>query len=125
MPAFRDSCPAALGAGDRYAESAYRPGPSAVRDPWRALSEAERTVAILAAAGWTDGAIAARRGTSVRTTEAQLAAVLRKLVIGSRRDIVGFVPEHLVAQVRLEAARRAPRRRRRLHHRAQDQPVRQ
>ncbi|WP_063060766.1 helix-turn-helix domain-containing protein [Nocardia sienata] len=124
MPALRDFRPAARGACDRHAGSAYEPGHSVVREPWRELSEAERAVAILAAAGWTNSAIAVRRGTSVRTTEAQLAAVLRKLVIGSRRDIVGFVPEHLVAQVRLEAARRAPRRRGRLHHRPQDQPVR-
>lgn len=125
MPALRDSRPAALGVCDRHMGSAYEPGRSTVREPWRELSEAERTVAILAAAGWTNSAIAIRRGTSVRTTEAQLAAVLRKLVIGSRCDIAGFVPEHLVAQVRQEAARRAPHRRRRLHRRALDQPVRQ
>ncbi|MET8795695.1 helix-turn-helix transcriptional regulator [Nocardia sp. NPDC004568] len=91
---------------------------AADREPWSELSGAERTVALLAAAGWTDRAIAARRGTSVRTTEAQLASVLRKLVIGSRYDIASFVPDHLVAQVRQESAGRTPRRRR-LHRRAQ------
>ncbi|MGW5384143.1 LuxR C-terminal-related transcriptional regulator [Nocardia sp. NPDC003963] len=112
-PALRDPRPEALGTHNRRA---ITPAPTAVRDPWSDLSGAERTIAILAAAGWTSAAIAARRGTSVRTVEAQLAAVLRKLVITSRRRIAEFVPEELVAQVRREARRKAPRRTR--HHRA-------
>lgn len=71
MPALHDLRvrPAVLGACDRRSSAA--PGPSADREPWSELTGAERTVALLAAAGWTDRAIAARRGTSVRTTEAQ------------------------------------------------------
>ncbi|MEU4840757.1 helix-turn-helix domain-containing protein [Nocardia testacea] len=117
MPALHDlrARPAALGACDCRVGAA--PGPTAGREQWSELTGAERTVALLAAAGWTDRAIAARRGTSVRTTEAQLASVLRKLMIGSRYDIASFVPDHLVAQVRREAEGATPRRRR-LHRRA-------
>lgn len=114
MPVLRG--PVVIRACDRRAAAATVPGRSALRDPWSGLSSAERAVAILAAAGWTNTAIADRRGTSVRTTEAQLAAVLRKLVIGSRRQIADFVPDELGAEVRLEARRRGPRRTR--HHRA-------
>ncbi|GGL32851.1 helix-turn-helix domain-containing protein [Nocardia jinanensis] len=116
MPALRGPRAVAIGGCDRHAAGASVPTRTALRDPWNYLSGAERAVAVLAAAGWTNVAIAARRGTSVRTTEAQLAAVLRKLVIASRREIVGLVPAELLAQVRREAGRRAPRRTR--HHRA-------
>lgn len=121
MPVLHDPRvrPTVLGACDRRVGAGAAPGRADDREPWRELSGAECTVALLAAAGWTDRAIAARRGTSVRTTEAQLASVLRKLVIGSRYDIAPFIPDHLVAQVRQEAEGRTPRRRR-LHRRAQE-----
>jgi DNA-binding NarL/FixJ family response regulator len=38
---------------------------------WQILSNAEREVAILAAAGWPNSAIGVRRGTSTRTTDTQ------------------------------------------------------
>ncbi|MET9031199.1 LuxR C-terminal-related transcriptional regulator [Nocardia sp. NPDC004168] len=76
---------------------------------WNQLTAAEREVAALAAAGWTNTAIAARRGTSVKTTNAQMAAILQKLIITSREEIIKYVPASRIDEVRLEAARR-PRR---------------
>ncbi|MBF6175780.1 ATP-binding protein [Nocardia blacklockiae] len=70
--------------------------PPAVRDDgrpgWDELTTAERHVATLAAAGWTNAQIAARRGKSRRTVDAQVAAILQKLHISSRADIARFVP---------------------------------
>lgn len=80
---------------------------------WRELSAAEHEVAVLAAAGWTNTAIAARRGSSVRTVDAQLASVLHKLMIRSRGDIAGLVPPDHHDLVAAEAARRPRRPRRR------------
>ncbi|WP_460699819.1 ATP-binding protein [Nocardia thraciensis] len=74
---------------------------------WNELSKSEQHVALLAAAGWTNTAIAARRGTSVRTVHAQMAAALHKLMITSRRDIAGFVPASRRYEILQEAARRA------------------
>ncbi|MEV4130384.1 NB-ARC domain-containing protein [Nocardia sp. NPDC049707] len=89
--------------------------PSTVRrggaDPsrWHELSRAEREVAVLAAAGWANSAIAARRGSSIRTVDAQVAAVLRKLLIANRLDIIGHVPAELEDRIAVEAGQR-PRR---------------
>ncbi|MBF6468179.1 hypothetical protein IU427_23770 [Nocardia beijingensis] len=77
--------------------------------PWQQLSEAEQEVAVLAAAGWTNTAIAARRGSSYKTVDAQMAAVLHKLMIGSRAAIRSFVPADRQAHVSAEAARRPQR----------------
>jgi predicted ATPase/DNA-binding CsgD family transcriptional regulator len=60
---------------------------------WRSLSEAEREVALLAAAGWPNSAIGVRRGTSTKTADAQMSSILQKLMIASRADIAGFVPQ--------------------------------
>ncbi|MBB5917373.1 putative ATPase/DNA-binding CsgD family transcriptional regulator [Nocardia transvalensis] len=60
---------------------------------WADLTAAEKEVATLVAAGWTNSAIAARRGTSRRTVDAQMAAILQKLQVGSRTQIAQFVPE--------------------------------
>jgi predicted ATPase/DNA-binding CsgD family transcriptional regulator len=76
---------------------------------WQELSTAEQQVATLAAAGWTNSAIAARRGNSCKTIDAQMAAIFRKLVITSRDDIIKLVPKDQIAQVRSEAAKQ-PRR---------------
>jgi DNA-binding CsgD family transcriptional regulator len=76
---------------------------------WDELSAAEEQVATLAAAGWTNTAIAARRGNSSRTVDAHMAAILRKLMITSREDIIELVPEDKIDQVRKEAVR-LPRR---------------
>ncbi|MGW0002614.1 ATP-binding protein [Nocardia grenadensis] len=76
--------------------------------PWYALSQAEQAVAVLASAGSTNATIAARRGTSPRTVEAQLAAVLRKLAITSRYDIRKFVPDDRLPELREEDERWNP-----------------
>jgi predicted ATPase/DNA-binding CsgD family transcriptional regulator len=60
---------------------------------WQTLSKAEQEVAILAAAGWPNSAIGVRRGTSRRTTEAQMTSILQKLVVSSREEIISFVPQ--------------------------------
>ena len=60
---------------------------------WQTLSKAEQEVAILAAAGWPNSAIGVRRGTSTRTTDAQISSIFQKLMINSREDIVRFVPQ--------------------------------
>ncbi|GGL01842.1 ATP-binding protein [Nocardia jinanensis] len=65
---------------------------AAVRTEWDELTVAERDVAILAAAGLPNTAIAARRGSSAKTVAAQISSILQKLMIGSRREIIGFVP---------------------------------
>ncbi len=77
--------------------------------PWQQLSVAEQEVALLAAAGWTNTAIAARRGSSYKTVDAQMAAVLNKLMIGSRGEIHALVPPDRRSQVTKEAARRPQR----------------
>ncbi|MFE2961054.1 ATP-binding protein [Nocardia tengchongensis] len=59
---------------------------------WLALTGAEREVAVLAAAGMTNTAIAGQRGTSTRTVDAQIAAILSKLMISSRREIAARLP---------------------------------
>ncbi|MGA6207490.1 LuxR C-terminal-related transcriptional regulator [Nocardia testacea] len=76
---------------------------------WQHLSAAERDVAVLAAAGWTNAAIADRRGSSQRTVDAQVAAVLQKLSLRSRTGIAGALPVDQQARVRLEQDR-TPRR---------------
>ncbi|WP_416562033.1 hypothetical protein [Nocardia testacea] len=76
---------------------------------WQHLSAAERDVAVLAAARWTNAAIADRRGSSQRTVDAQVAAVLQKLSLRSRTGIAGALPVDQQARVRLEQDR-TPRR---------------
>ncbi|MFQ6328598.1 AAA family ATPase [Nocardia sp. CWNU-33] len=83
-----------------------QPARNDTRSPWNELSTAERQVAILAAAGWTNTAIAARRGNSSRTIDAQVSAIFQKLVITSRADIIGFVPKNHIDHVQTEATRR-------------------
>ncbi|MET8800979.1 helix-turn-helix transcriptional regulator [Nocardia sp. NPDC004568] len=73
---------------------------------WSRLTATEQEVAILAAAGWTNAGIALRRGISSRTVDAQIAAVLHKLTITSRKDVIAFVPNHQIDRVRDEAAKR-------------------
>jgi DNA-binding NarL/FixJ family response regulator len=62
-----------------------------ITSSWQTLSAAEQEVAILAAAGWPNSAIGVRRGTSVKTIDAQMSSILQKLIITSREDIVRFV----------------------------------
>ncbi len=79
---------------------------------WSDLSEAERDVAVFAAAGWSNSAIAGARRSSVRTVDAQVAAIRQKLMIASRADIAGHIPDELAVRVRYESERRPSRRRR-------------
>lgn len=76
---------------------------------WNELTPAEREVSILAAAQWTNPAIAARRGKSIRTIDAQMASILHKLAISSREDIIEHIPRDTIDQVHTETLRR-PRR---------------
>ncbi|WP_084653832.1 ATP-binding protein [Nocardia altamirensis] len=76
---------------------------------WTDLSTAEQQVAILAAAGWTNTAIAARRGSAAKTVDTQMTSIFRKLTITSREDIMRFVPEHEIQHVRTESARKPER----------------
>lgn len=76
---------------------------------WDELSTAEQEVAAMAAAGWTNTAIAARRGNSRRTVDAQVAAIFHKLSITSRDDIIELVPEDQIARVRSEGAKQPHR----------------
>jgi len=63
------------------------------------LTDAELDVAELAARGRTNNEIAAIRGTSVRTIANQMAAILRKMGLGSRRELsTRFAPD-VVAMV--------------------------
>ncbi|WP_327100872.1 AAA family ATPase [Nocardia vinacea] len=76
---------------------------------WHELSPAEREVALLAAAGWANSAIAKRRGNSTRTVDAQIATILRKLLITNRFDIIGHVPEEFGDRIASESRRRPTR----------------
>jgi predicted ATPase/DNA-binding CsgD family transcriptional regulator len=69
---------------------------------WQILSKAEQEVAVLAAAGWPNSAIAVRRGTSTKTTDAQISSIFQKLMINSREDIARFVPEDQHSRVSAE-----------------------
>jgi DNA-binding CsgD family transcriptional regulator len=54
------------------------------------LSNAESDIVEQLVAGRSYAAIAARRGTSARTVGNQIAALFRKLKVGSRRELVAF-----------------------------------
>ncbi|MEV6279407.1 AAA family ATPase [Nocardia sp. NPDC051832] len=73
---------------------------------WQQLSGAEQQVATFAAAGWTNSAIAAVRGSSFKTIDAQMVSIFQKLMITSRVDIIAFVPTDRIADVTNAAARR-------------------
>jgi predicted ATPase/DNA-binding CsgD family transcriptional regulator len=82
----------ALGTWSISASSLVHPAAKSTSS-WQTLSAAEQEVAILAAAGWPNSAIGVRRGTSTRTTDAQMSSIFQKLVINSRADIVRFIPQ--------------------------------
>ncbi|NNH73238.1 LuxR family transcriptional regulator [Nocardia uniformis] len=75
---------------DRVPAGGVRTGTASL---WDELTRAEREVAKFAAQGWTNTAIAARRGSSTRTVDAQMTAIFQKLMITSRNDIIRFVPK--------------------------------
>jgi DNA-binding CsgD family transcriptional regulator len=81
----------------------------AITQRWHELTSAERQVAVLAAAEWTNASIAARRGKSVRTIDAQIAAILHKLAITTREDIIEYIPRDTIDQVRTETLNRPTR----------------
>jgi predicted ATPase/DNA-binding CsgD family transcriptional regulator len=83
----------ALGTLSIDASTVDRAAREGASSPWQTLSKAEREVAILAAADWPNSAIGVRRGTSTRTTDAQMSSIFQKLMINSREDIAGFVPQ--------------------------------
>lgn len=58
----------------------------------RSLTRAELQVAGLVAQGLTNSAIAAKRNCSVRTVDAQVIAIRKKLMVGSRREIGLHIP---------------------------------
>lgn len=64
------------------------PAPDEPVDMLAGLSDAEREVARLAAGGRTNTEIAEARGTSPRTVANQMAAVLHKLGVDSRRALM-------------------------------------
>ncbi|MFI5541857.1 LuxR C-terminal-related transcriptional regulator [Nocardia sp. NPDC051900] len=82
---------------------------------WQDLSPAEREIAVLVAAGWANSAIAARRGSSIRTVDTQVSIILRKLTLTTRYDIITLVPQELIKRIQLEARER-PTRLRHLQH---------
>ncbi|MEU2043238.1 ATP-binding protein [Nocardia niwae] len=86
-----------------------RPQNRSTASRWEELTPAEREVAVLAAAGWANSAIAARRGSSIRTVDAQVASVRRKLMAATRADIGWHVPDDLAERIRLESERRPAR----------------
>ncbi|MFE9575126.1 LuxR C-terminal-related transcriptional regulator [Nocardia sp. NPDC006044] len=76
---------------------------------WNNMTKAEQEVAALAAAGCTDSEIAAYRGTSLKTVNAQMSTVLQKLMIPSRRAIIRFVPPDHLERIRAGSRRRPKR----------------
>lgn len=100
---FRQLAPDHGASGGDYAVSALSP-PEWSR--WSELTAAEAEVALLAAAGWANREIAVRRGASVRTVDAQLAAIRHKLMIASRAEIARHVPGEAVPWVQRESTAR-------------------
>ncbi|MFE4456061.1 AAA family ATPase [Nocardia tengchongensis] len=76
---------------------------------WAELTGAEQEVAVLAAAGFTNVMIGTRRGTSTRTVDAQLASILSKLMINSRKDILPLLSPEEREIALMKSRRQAPR----------------
>lgn len=74
--------------------------------PWYSLTETSRDIGILAGADYSNRAIAARRGRSVRTVEDQVANILKRLNINTRTDIRAAVPAPVRALIDEAANRR-------------------
>ncbi|MGW6331520.1 ATP-binding protein [Nocardia rhamnosiphila] len=87
-------------------ECAVPASPPPAWSRWDELTPAETEVALLAAAGWANREIAVRRGASVRTVDAQLAAVRHKLMIASRGEIARHVPGEIAPRMRHESSTR-------------------
>jgi predicted ATPase/DNA-binding CsgD family transcriptional regulator len=113
----------ALGTWSIDASTIDHPVKMGTSSSWQTLSVAEQEVAILAAAGWSNSSIGVRRGTSTKTTDAQMSSILQKLLIHSRDDIVSFVPQNQRNQVSAERshiARQSRDKRRSIHPPAQN-----
>jgi DNA-binding CsgD family transcriptional regulator len=95
----------ALGTMSINASSVDHPDTKPTSSHWQTLSKTEREVAILAAAGWPNTAIAVRRKTSTRTTGAQMSSIFQKLMINSRENIERFIPEDQRERVSAERSR--------------------
>ncbi|WP_040838486.1 AAA family ATPase [Nocardia brevicatena] len=108
-PEYNETERLILGTFTLETSSNHRPAEVGPTSRWHDLTQAEREVAVLAAAGWTNPAIAARRGKSTRTIDAQVAAILRKLAVMSREDIIEHIPRDTIDEVRIEAARQPNR----------------
>ncbi|WP_433520615.1 helix-turn-helix transcriptional regulator [Nocardia pseudovaccinii] len=91
---------------DGNSQEQTHPSCTSSNSQWLELTSAEQHIAVLAAAGWTNKAIAARRGTSIGTVRGQMAAVRTKLMVSSRREIVHFVPDAERSVVQREARSR-------------------
>jgi predicted ATPase/DNA-binding CsgD family transcriptional regulator len=76
---------------------------------WRELTAAEKQVAILAANGYTNVAIAARRGSSAKTVDSQMTSVFQKLLIKTRRDIAPCIPAEQMGGIEEEQNQPSPR----------------
>jgi predicted ATPase/DNA-binding CsgD family transcriptional regulator len=92
----------ALGTLSIAASTVDHPAGKGTSSDWQMLSAAEQEVAVLAAAGWPNSAIAVRRGTSTRTIDAQISSIFQKLMINSREDIAGFIPQDQRSRVSAE-----------------------
>jgi DNA-binding CsgD family transcriptional regulator len=75
---------------------------------WCELTAAEKQIAILAASGYTNVAIAARRGSSAKTVDSQMTSVFQKLSIKTRRDIATYIPEEEMRHIEEEQNQPAP-----------------
>jgi DNA-binding CsgD family transcriptional regulator len=64
------------------------------REGWSGLTETERRVAILVAAGRSGADIATELYLSRRTVQSHVSRILRKLGLSSRVELVGTVPEN-------------------------------
>jgi predicted ATPase/DNA-binding CsgD family transcriptional regulator len=95
----------ALGTFTTSASTVDRSARRETSSKWQTLSKAEQEVAILAAAGCPNSAIGVRRGTSTKTTDAQMSSIFQKLIINSRAAIVDFLPQDQRNRVSAERSR--------------------
>ncbi|MBF6303051.1 response regulator transcription factor [Nocardia amamiensis] len=92
-----------LALGELVMDSAPPPVPET---PLYTLSTPQLEIAILVAAGYTNRAIAERRGVSRRTIDAQVAAIFSKLGISSRKEVRAKIPANLMPEVDAAAGKR-------------------
>lgn len=76
---------------------------------WNQLSRSESDIAVLVAAGWTNSAIAEHRRTSIRTVDAQVLSIRRKLMVAHRSEVLWHVPPDQAGGVGFHARRNPTR----------------